>query len=78
MQSTQNLQGRFFTPVSLAMQLGNGNHPLVQMYLMGVYDLTQFVPDSECAAQDFIFRFVQPNGETSAWHLLGPMEKVSY
>jgi hypothetical protein len=46
--STQNLQGRFFTPASLAMQLANGNHSLVQMYLTGVYDLTQ-QSDNSCA-----------------------------
>lgn len=46
--STQTLQGRFFTPASFAMQMGNGNHPLVQVYLMGVYDLTQY-SDQSCA-----------------------------
>jgi hypothetical protein len=40
--------------------------------------LQAFIPDSQCAAQDFIFRFIQPNGETSPWHLLGPMEKITY
>jgi hypothetical protein len=40
--------------------------------------LQAFIPDSQCTAQDFIFRFVQPDGAISTWYLLGPMEKITY
>ncbi|MGA2564055.1 MAG: hypothetical protein ABSF96_10885 [Steroidobacteraceae bacterium] len=40
--------------------------------------LEVFIPDNQCAAQYFRFRFVGPDGPKSTWRSVGKMENIAY